>query len=187
MRDLQLSSEEINFYASPILFQNAVRAVIIHQNSIGWRQMFNGRFSMEWIRLRDDHYAIQRSERGTKDRRSGHRWQIKLICLIWKEWTKLWKMRNEELYGRDAATRVINERRDIEGALRVVYEQRTHFEPRVQELLLREEYEHMQRPLWVTRNWLNVNGPIFRESARRAKATAIAGVRSIRSYFAPVR
>ncbi len=143
---------------------------------------------MEWTsRLQDDHYARQRSERGTNDRRSGHRWQIKFICLIWQEWIKLWKMRNEELHGRDAATRVNNERRDIKGALRVVYEQRTHFEPRVQELLLREEHKHMQRPLWVTRNWLNVNGPIFRESARRAKATAIAGVRSIRSYFALVR
>jgi hypothetical protein len=183
MRDWMVSSAGIDFHASPVLFHNAVRAVINHQNSIGWRQMFNGRFSVEWSRLQDDHYARQRLQRGTNDRRSGHRWQIKLICLIWKEWIKLWKMRNEELHGRDTATRAINERRDIEGALRAVYEQRNHFEPRVQELLLREEHEHMQCPLWVTWNWLTVNGPIFRASARRAKAKAIAGVRSIRSYF----
>ena len=32
MRDWLLSSKEINFYASPVLFHNAVRAVINHQN-----------------------------------------------------------------------------------------------------------------------------------------------------------
>lgn len=185
--DWMTSDDEIEFQASPILFHNDVRAVIFHQNTIGWRQIINGRFSVEWSRIQDDYYARKRYQSGKNDRRRGQQWQIKLIRLIWKEWMNLWKMRNEDLHGRDTETRAITERREVEQALREVYERRNHFEPRVQELLLREEHEHMQRPIWVTRNWLTVNGPIFRESARRAKANAIAGVRSIRSYFAPAR
>jgi hypothetical protein len=99
MHDWTLSSEGSEFRASPFLFHNDVRAVIVHQNSIGWRQLINGRFSIEWSRLQDDHYARRRSQKGKNDRRSGHRWQIKLIRLIWMEWMKLWKLRNDELHG----------------------------------------------------------------------------------------
>jgi hypothetical protein len=68
-----------------------------------------------------------------------------------------------------------------------VYDNRNQMEPRVQALLHREEHEHMQRPLWVTRNWLSTNMPIFRESMRRARINPTKGVRSIRTYFAPGR
>ena len=178
------------FQVSPLLFHKDVRVVIGQQNSIGWRQIINGRFTVEWSRLQDDHYARMRFQQGTDDRRSGHRWQIKLIRMMWKEWMKLWnKLRNEELNGRDAANRKISERREIESELHEVQHARqNHLEPRVQELLLQEEHGHTRRPLWVTRNWLTVNGPaIFRESTRRAKEKALSVVRSIRSYFAPVR
>jgi hypothetical protein len=185
---IAMNDEEHEFQASPILFHNDVRAVIRQQNLIGWRQLIKGRFSNEWSKLQVDHYARMRSRRGTPDKRSGHRWQIKLIRLIWKEWMKLWKLRNEELHGRNAAEKARLERRAVELELREVYERRNHLEPRVRELLLtREEHEHVRQPVWVTRNWLAVNAPIIRESARRAKATAISGVRLIRSYFAPVR
>jgi hypothetical protein len=53
----------------------------------------------------------------------------------------------------------------------------------VQELLGRDIQEQLQRPTWVTRNWLTVNIPVFRASMQRTKNKAIAGVRSIRSYF----
>jgi hypothetical protein len=110
-----------------------------------------------------------------------------LIRTIWKAWMKLWQLRNEELHGRDETTRTRSERREIERELREVYARRHHLEPRVQGLLFRDEHEHTQRPTWITRNWLNVNGPILRDSMRRAKARALSGVRSIRSYFEPVR
>ncbi|KAI2495435.1 hypothetical protein MHU86_19067 [Fragilaria crotonensis] len=186
IRDWMVTNEEVEFQASPIFFSTDVRALITQQNSIGWRQTINGRFSAEWSRIQDDHYARLRSQRGTQDRRSGHRWQTKLICLIWKEWQKLWKIRNEELHGSDAADRAMREKREISAQLREVYGKRLNMN-RVRELLLREEHEHMHKPLWVTRNWLTVNVPIFKESAKRAKEKAIAGVRSIRSYFEPVR
>lgn len=111
MSDWMITSEENVFRVSPILFPNDVRAVICQQNSIGRRQLINGRFSVEWSRLEDDRYARLRVQRGIDDRRSGHRWQIQLIS---KEWMKLWKLRNEELQGRDATTRTRSERREGE-------------------------------------------------------------------------
>ncbi len=41
---------------SPILFPQDVRQIILQQNFIGWRQLFNGRFTIEWARVQDDYY-----------------------------------------------------------------------------------------------------------------------------------
>lgn len=114
------------------------------------------------------------------------RWQQQLITHIRTQWTKLWKIRNEELHGRDRADQHANMRRNVERELRLVYDNRNHYEPRLQELLGRDIKEQLQRPIWVTRNRLTVNAPVFRASSiQRTQNKAIAGVRSIRSYFAP--
>ena len=85
MRDWIASCEDTEFQASPMLFHKDVRTLIRHQNRrIGWRQLINGRLSVEWSRLQDDHYVRIRSQRGMSDKHRGHRWQIKLILLIWK-------------------------------------------------------------------------------------------------------
>jgi hypothetical protein len=176
------ATDDVEYCVNATIYQNNVRLAIRQQNEMGWRQVINGRFSIEWSRIQDDYYARSRTQKQNNDRRSGHRWQIKLIHLIWTEWDKLWKIRNEELHGRDSATRAATERREITNALRTVYDQ---YEPRVQELLTEEEHQHLSKPHWLTKNWLTVNAPIFRESARRAKAKAILGVGSIRLYFPP--
>ena len=149
--------------------------------------MINGRFGNEWSKTQDDYYARERRQRGKDDKRTGQRWQIQLITHIWKHWMKLWKLRNEELHGRDIATQNQALRRDVERELRAAYDNRQHYEPRVQELLSRNIQDQLQRPTWVLQNWLTVNKPVFRESMRRVKNTTLAGVRSIRSYFQPTR
>jgi hypothetical protein len=100
---------------------------------------------------------------------------------------KLWKQRNEELHGRDKATQNQALRREVERELRAAYDNRQHYEPRVQELLSRNIQDQLQRPTWVIQNWLTVNDPVFRESMRRVRNTTLAGVRSIRSYFQATR
>ena len=164
-----------------------VRSVINQQNVIGWRQLINGRFGEEWSRVQDNYYARERSRRSATDKRSGRKWQIQLITHIWQQWIILWKLRNAELHGRDNATKSMAIRREMERELHEVYDHRHHYEPRVQELLCADIQEQLQRPTWVTQNWLTVNAPLFRDSMRRVKNTAIAGMRSIRSYFAPIR
>jgi hypothetical protein len=143
---------------SPALYHADVKTAILQQNAIGWRQLFSGRFGTEWSRIQDDYYARKRKEGGIKNRRSGSKWQVLVISFVWKQWLDLWKLRNEEIHGRDNTTRMASNTRDIENELRSVYDNRNHFEPRVQELLLRDLQDHLQRPEWVTRNWLCLYG-----------------------------
>lgn len=67
--------------------------ILSQQNSIGWRQIINGRFGNQWSRTQDDYYAREeRRQRGTDDKRTGQCWLIQSITHIWKHWMKLWKL-----------------------------------------------------------------------------------------------
>ena len=185
------TSEEVE--VSPILFPRAVRQVILQQNRIGWRQIFNGRFAKEWAQVQDVYYSVQResaSEGGHTSRRkrkeTGLQWQQKFIQEIWKQWMHLWKSRNELVHGSNITTRnsVLQENANRE--LRTIYDHREQLEPQTRQLLFNEVQEHLQRPSWVTRNWITINAPVFKASLRNAKKRAVNGVRSIRTYFPPV-
>lgn len=100
---------------------------------------------------------------------------------------QLWKIRNEELHGSVQVARNTAKQKEVERELRAAYDNRNHYEPRVQELLCRDIQEQLQRPTWVTQNWLTVNASVFKDSMKRVHNTAIAGVRSIKTYFASIR
>ncbi len=82
---------------NPNLFPTETRRLIHQQNHIEWHQIFNGRFSKEWTRLQDEYYYRHRNH--TRYRRTGLQWQQTLITLIWKQWRKLWAMRNGDVHG----------------------------------------------------------------------------------------
>jgi hypothetical protein len=184
-----ITDENEEFEVSPILFPTEVRRVIQQQNQIGWRQVFNGRFASEWASVQEAYYSrtIQSDAGNSNKRRTGLRWQQRFIHEIWKSWRKLWKLRNETVHGKDKVAQLRARERSTMAELQTIYDKRTHLEPPIQRLLFTDVQEHMQRPPGVTRNWLNINRPVFQSSLRRAKRQAIQGVRSIQSYFAPVR
>ncbi|KAI2502333.1 hypothetical protein MHU86_12137 [Fragilaria crotonensis] len=172
---------------SPIFYPVELREIIRQQNDIGWRQIFNGRFSKEWSIAQDAYYRrVLPKPGGTLARRSGARWQRQLILAVWDWWFELWKSRNEDVHGADQRTQAEAQRREVTRRLGEIYDQRSQLEPQVQQLLLPTLQDHIQRPTWVNHNWLAVNANIFRESMRRARSRAIQGVRSIRTYFTPV-
>ncbi len=156
------------------------------QNSIGWRQLFNGRFSQQWAAdLQNNHLFRNRHHLPTKNP-TGHKWQVTIITVIWEQWYALWKMRNEDVHGKDEATRIIAERREVTRRLTAIYDQRQHMEPSAQSLLYPDIRNHLEQPPWVIQNWININGPVFMNSLRTVKTKkAIQNVTSIRMYFAP--
>ena len=163
---------------SPIFYPAEVRRVIIHQNTIGWRQVFNGRFALEWELVQDDYYSRTTSTETetSRKRRTGLRWQQRFILEIWKSWRKLWKMRNEMVHGKDKIAQFAENDRRTREELNTIYDQRERVEPAFQQLLFQDVQDHMQRPLGTTRNWLNINRPVFQASLRRAKRRAVQGV-----------
>ena len=189
--ELWFAEDTDDVHVSPILFPPDLRRVILQQNEIGWRQVFNGRFAKAWSTVQEDSLARYTGSNGsnnTQSRKKGKQWQKKFILEIWKQWMILWKARNDLVHGINMTAQNEANRRRTEDELRTIYDQREQLEPEYQSLLYSEAQDHIQRHRHhTTRNWINTNGPILRESLRRAKRRAISGVRSIRSYFAPVR
>jgi hypothetical protein len=158
--------------------------LIRQQNQIGWRQLFHGRFSAEWSRLQSDYYYRTRDERpGQIHKFTGTGWQVKIITALWKHWRTLWKQRNQDVFGHDAATIALAETKEVKRRLVQIYDQRAHMEPSAQSLLCADIEAHFQQPTWVVKNWLLLNTSVFQASIIRARTNATRGVRSIRSYF----
>ena len=89
------------------------------------------------------------------------------------------------MYGKDEATRVQAEKREVTRRLASIYDQRHNMEPSAQELLFPYLHTHLEQPMWVIKNWITIKGPTFAQILRTVKARAILSVRSIRDYFAP--
>ena len=159
--------------------------LIRFQTSIGWRQLFNGRFCKQWGDIQSAHLYRIRHHLPDKHN-TGQKWQVAIITVIWENWYNLWKMRNADVHGRDSASRVLAEKREVARRLAMIYDQRNHMEPSVQELLYSDIQTHLKQPTWVIQNWLAIQGPGFMTSIRAVTAKAIQNVRSIRSYFTPV-
>lgn len=174
---------EAELTVSPILFPIDVREVILQQNAIGWRQLFNARFSCEWSRVQSAHYSRRRGRGSRRQMLTGDGWLLRLTKMIGDNWLELWRQRNNDVHGHDRRTQEAAERREVSRQLEEIYRQRMQYEPRVQSLLLPDVQEHLLRPTWVTRNWLATNAGIFRESMKRAKARALQGVQTLHAFF----
>ena len=174
--------------------------LITHQNSIGWRQLFNGRMCSEWSRIQDDHVyntklrrqmaPLQNNDgkrRHSQDThmRSGTQWTGEIIATLWDQWYKVWTMRNSVIHGHDQESRAKHQREIDTQRLHSIYRSRHLMEPSVQELLFPtiEEHQH-SRGATAIHNWLSIHETTFIQSVKNVSKRAIKGVRSIKTYFA---
>ena len=157
--------------------------IIDQQNVIGWRQMFNGRFSKEWSRVQQAAYDRRPRTAHGQIKQTGDRWQIKLIAHIWTQWEKAWEDRNNAVHGQTASEKSTAIRKEVRRQLDVIYTNRHLMEPSVQELLYDRPEDHDRQYTTTTRNWLAQNAQLFKDSIKRATRRAIHNVRSIRTYF----
>ena len=181
-------------------FPQKYHKVIHHQNSIGWRQVFNGRMVVEWARLQDDYVYLQKirgTDAGTpptirtthqgKRARNGTQWTGDIIVTLWDQWHIVWTMRNTVIHGHDQDTRARQIRKNDLQRLQSIYDQKHMMEPSAQELLFPSVEEHQQqRGPTAIHNWLSIHETTFIQSVKQATKRAIQGVRSLKTYF-PLR
>jgi hypothetical protein len=182
---------------SPDDFPPKYRRLIMHQNGIGWRQLFNGRMCTEWARIQDDFIHIDSLRRAEKERhmntqpqrqkpryRNGTQWTSEVISVLWSQWYKVWVQRNAAIHGHDQASRALKQQQTDAHRLQSIYQSRHLLEPSVQDLLFDTIEEHQQsRSHSTIHNWLSIHETTFIQSVKQASKKAIQGVRSIKSYF----
>ena len=156
-------------------------ALIESQNAIGWRHLFNGRWSVHWSHIQSVAHG-ETTVHGVSP--AGNKWNCAIIKEIWSQWHILWQLRNERVHGHDVATRRVAELDVLRRRMRNLYAKEGQVEPHVAEVLRIPIEEQLARGATYIANWLATHEPTILSSIRRANARATQGVRSIRSYFA---
>ncbi len=77
----------------------ALRALVISQNTIGWQQLFKGRFSLHWTRLQDRY--ILEDPKLDHEKQSGERWLKLILHHLWSQLWQVWLIQNADLHGRE--------------------------------------------------------------------------------------
>jgi len=93
---LQQSTPNFSQYTS------VYHTLILRQNNIGWKQIFLGRFALEWSLLHDDHLT---TIEGPKTKFSGMTWVTGVIGIIWKHVRRNWEERNAAKHGSDSISK----------------------------------------------------------------------------------
>jgi hypothetical protein len=75
----QWFADDSDLQLDPLLYPATVTSLIQEQNSIGWGQIFSGRFSNEWSGIQDSTYRRAPPAPDGKQKRTGTRWQAKFI------------------------------------------------------------------------------------------------------------
>ena len=100
-REWMVTPEMVEYTPSAPDFPERLHDLIRNQTAIGWRQLFNGRFSKYWAQRQDEYYA--HSENTQRNRRqTGQTWHINIIGEFWEAWFLIWEKRNQDIHGFDA-------------------------------------------------------------------------------------
>jgi hypothetical protein len=154
--------------------------LIRSQNSIGWRHIFNGRWSIHWANIQGRFMG----DNGCNGSSSiGNKWNVAVIQEVWEAWSLLWKARNVMVHGDDEVTRRAAEQAVVRQRMRAVYALQGRLEPVYARVLSTPIEEMMAKGIIVLKNWLAVYEERLHNSARRQRVSDLRGMRPLATYF----
>jgi hypothetical protein len=137
-------------------------ALVDSQTSIGWPQLLNGRFSVEWSRLQEIHIDEEKLDGRFY---SGCTWTSKVTQHIWRSLHDLWKVRNTALHGDTFSESEATRRLRIEPLVRHLYARIYELPFSDRDMLRKPLDERLAQPLSIIETWLSIVQPAF-EAAR---------------------
>ena len=140
--------------------------LIIHQNSIGWDQVYRGRWAIDWSQMQD-----QYSSKSTQPLVNGATWLLGLGRLLLDQWFKVWKQRNEDRHHRDNIQLQESRRDLIHQEMRALYACRMQVCPQDRHLFYDTVQRHLESHprLDQLEEWIQVYRPAIHASMEQAK------------------
>lgn len=164
----------------PSNYPKQFRKLILQQNRLGWRQLFNGRLSQLWTQLQHQH-LIEHAL--VTKRQSGHQWTVSVITSLWTSWHLIWEDRNQRVHGHDATTRSRIQRERAIAELQLFYDRQNLMLPVDRNFFMDTAETHSQKPTYSIINWLNTYRGLFTASLKTAKKNAVQHTKSISTFF----
>ena len=160
-------------------FPPEYHALIQEQNNIGWVHFFQGRISTRWAETQQWHYNGFPKVK----RHDGASWSRKILLLIFTHWNILWDARNEDLHGKDTATKATATKAQIIRELESLYSYKDKVLQRDTKLFYESLDEHKLLPSNIIRQWINTYQPLILKSAKDANTKSLLHVKPITTYF----
>ena len=160
----------------PSNYPEEYRQLILQQNRLKWRQLFNGRMSKEWCRLQHQHLAEKHL---ASNKLTGHLWCVSVINALWIAWYDMWTSQNKKVHGQDATTCNQADRQQAIAKLEYYYSRKNDLLPVDRNYFEDSLQCHTEKPTRSIINWLNTYRGLFKFSMKEAKKRAIQNTHSI--------
>jgi hypothetical protein len=150
---------------------------------LGWRQLFNGRWSTKWARLQD-RYLTQHFD-PIPEKLRGQKWTSAHIELLWTNFRKLWdSCSNGKVHGVDMSTRAEARCEKTHRKIHVLYKLQADMRHCDKDIFYPTADHHIAaQPIWAPQNWLKIQVPMAKHSIKEAAKLAIRHVCTLFSYF----
>ena len=170
-------------------FPPILHPLIRSQNAIGWRPLFQGRFSLVWSSLQDQYLqelGIHHADT------TGTLWITRIITVIWKQFFLMWETRNQHVHGHDQTTRQIATHRRIATEFKHIQSPRSEVLHTNHTLFIGtndddvEQFIETVTPKYL-QNWLQIWRPVIQDSVKAAAAYSLLSVPPLTTYFESLR
>lgn len=154
------------------------RKLVQEQDCIGWKQIFNGRWSKSWATLQERH----NNETGN----TNSCWGKQILTSLWNQWEKVWNLQNEVQHRNDPEdkVRIQTENAKAELELKSIYDNKKLYVPSDRNFLLQSYETHLEsKKLYQIENWLQYYRGVFKRSIKEAQKTSITNTKSMQKYF----
>jgi hypothetical protein len=139
----------------PAAYPAAYRQLVHKQTTLGWRQLFNGRWSTKWTRLLD-RYLICHFD-PIPDKLRGQLWTSHHIKLLWINFRKLWDSGDGKVRDVDALTQIVARCEKTHCKLCALYSLHIDMQHCDQDIFHPMTDVHIAaHPVWALQNWLKM-------------------------------
>ena len=145
--------------------------LLIAQNTIGWAQLFRGRWAVQWSQLQQQY--MERTNRAQNDKRRSA-WVMKVGSILIQSWLDLWKMRVKDRHGKDQAEQLVKQRAHLLAQLEELYTYKEKVLPAHRHLFLGNAAAHLEhtRHLDSLEDWIHAFRPAILSSTKQAQSIA---------------
>ena len=172
--------EKVNIDKYPVKYHRA----LITQNNIGWRHIFMGRISQEWLEIQ----GSKMTTNGT--RREAYIWGASVVEVSITSFIELWEQRNEEVHGKTEAQKQNRRLAKLSTEVRHLHSMRHLTRPSDDFLFYDDdELEQFLEKATATTaaNFISTNKRIIKHSIVAAKKQAITHTKNILHWLKPIK
>ena len=163
-------------------YNNKYNTAITAQQQIGWRQLFMGKISKEWLTLQQ---SYKDSQGNTRD---ATMWSATLIEICLRQYIELWEQRNRDVHGHNEREQAKHARTRYKEDIRTLYTLRHHVRSNDDHLFPANIDTYLEKSSTNTlAQYISTNREAILHSVKQAQKKATENTKPLEHWFKPTQ